>query len=359
MNTMKIAIAGPLPPPAGGMAVQTQQLADLLKEQSVSVELIRTNRPYRPHFVGSLKGIRAVFRLLDYLVDIARVTARVDLVHLMANSGWSWHLFATPVVWIARMRKVPVVLNYRGGEAEQFFQKSWRWVKPTLNRVQTVVVPSGFLERVFQNREVTAQVIPNILQLDQFRNLRRNELNSESPHLIVTRNLEKLYGIDTALEAFALVQKEYPKVRLTIAGSGPEKSHLVERAKTLGVNESVRFAGRLDREEILDLYASADILLNPSLADNSPNSIIEALACGVPVVSSDVGGIPYLIQSGENGMLVKANDPAAMASSATEILQNKELTARLIEQGRQDVEKFDQERVIPQLMSLYERVLSL
>ena len=154
MPEMHIGLVGPLPPPSGGMANQTRQLVRLLQSEGLDVELVQTNAPYKPLWVGRLRGIRALFRLLPYLWQLWRTAGRVDLLHVMANSGWSWHLFAAPAIWVGWLRRTPVVLNYRGGEADEFFQKSFRWVRPSLARVAAVVVPSGFLAGVFRRRGI-------------------------------------------------------------------------------------------------------------------------------------------------------------------------------------------------------------
>src|SRR5690606_24095526 len=113
-------------------------------------------------------------------------------------------------------------------------------------------------------------------------------------HVIVTRNLEPIYDIATALEAFALLRQRFPAAVMTIAGEGPERAHLVKRVEALGIAGQVEFAGRLDRAEVAALYQSADLMMNPSTVDNMPNSVLEAYASGVPVVSTNVGGIPYI-----------------------------------------------------------------
>ena len=92
LDGLRLAIVGPLPPPAGGMANQTRQLAELLRAERVDVTVVQLNAPYRPRFVGRLRGIRALFRLMPYLLSLWRAAGRVDLFHIMANSGWSWHL---------------------------------------------------------------------------------------------------------------------------------------------------------------------------------------------------------------------------------------------------------------------------
>ena len=96
-----VGLVGPLPPPSGGMANQTRQLARLLAEAGVPVELVQVNTPYRPSGSHRCAVVRAVFRLLPYLVRLWRCAGRVDVMHVMANSGWAWHLFAAPAIWIA------------------------------------------------------------------------------------------------------------------------------------------------------------------------------------------------------------------------------------------------------------------
>ena len=97
---MHIAVVGPLPPPAGGMANQTRQLVELLRGEGAGVEVVQVNAPYRPTWAGRLKGVRAIFRLVPYFLQLWRAAGRADLLHVMANSGWSWHLFAAPAIWI-------------------------------------------------------------------------------------------------------------------------------------------------------------------------------------------------------------------------------------------------------------------
>ncbi len=165
-----------------------------------------------------------LFRLLPYLWQLWRTAGRVDLFHVMANSGWSWHLFAAPAIWIGWLRRIPVVVNYRGGEAEGFFQKSFRWVRPSLKRVAAVVVPSGFLAEVFRRRDIDVHIVKNIVDMQRFLSASPPpQQQSNAPHLLVTRNLEAIYDIGTALRAFRRIHQTCPGARLTVCGSGPER----------------------------------------------------------------------------------------------------------------------------------------
>ena len=131
---LRVGLVGPLPPPSGGMANQTLQLTRLLREEGLQVDVVQVNPPYRPAWAERVRGVRAVFRLLPYLLRLWRCAGQCDLLHVMANSGWSWHLFAVPAIWIGRWRGAPVLVNYRGGEAEAFFARSLRWVRPSMAR---------------------------------------------------------------------------------------------------------------------------------------------------------------------------------------------------------------------------------
>ena len=131
-SLLHIAIVGPLPPPAGGMAGQTRQLAELLEREGATVRIVQSNMPYWPSWIARLRGIRAATRLVAFAASLWRVAGDVQILHVMANSGWSWHLFAAPAIWIGRLRGVRVLVNYRGGEAEAFLTRSLRWIRPSL-----------------------------------------------------------------------------------------------------------------------------------------------------------------------------------------------------------------------------------
>ncbi len=359
IKNLPMALVGPLPPPSGGMANQTRQLARLLEEEGARVELVQVNAPYRPAWIGGAKGLRAGFRLLPYLAALWRAAGRARLIHVMANSGWSWHLFAAPAVWIGRLRGAAVVVNYRGGEAEVFFTRAWAWVRPTLNRATVVVVPSGFLEAVFARRGITTRTVPNIIDLERFSPQAPEEQEPQpGPMLVVARNLEPIYDIGTALRAFAQVRDRLPEARLTVAGSGPLRAELEALAGKLGISDSVTFTGRLDNERMAALYGQADLMLNPSLADNMPISILEAAACGVAVVSTDVGGIPHLVADGCSALLVKPQDPRAMGAAALRVLEDAALAARLREAGLELARQYTWPVVRQRLFAVYRDALA-
>lgn len=350
----KLCVVGPLPPPSGGMSHQCEQLVRFLRAEGVAVELVRTNSPYQPAWVGRVPVVRAAFRLLPYLVALWRGIGRAQVVHIFANSGWAWHLLAAPALAVARVRGVPAIVNYRGGQADEFFASTPRHVLRSLARAAQRVTPSAFLLRVFARHGLDAEVIPNVIDLSRFT-ARPWRAAGAAPHLVVTRNLEAIYDIPTALRAFAGVRALRSGARLTVAGTGPELAALQRLAADLGVAKAVRFAGRIDNADIAALYASADIMLNASTVDNMPISILEALASGVPVVSTRAGGIPDLVEHERTALLVPVGDHAAMADAALRLLDDTALAERLRQAGLIDAARYAWPRVRAQWQVAYRR----
>jgi glycosyltransferase involved in cell wall biosynthesis len=355
-SVIGIGLVGPLPPPSGGMANQTRQLARLLQEVGCGVEVVQVNAPYSPPWIEHVHVIRAIFRFVPYVMKLWRIAGRVDLFHVMANSGWAWHLFAAPAVWIAAWRNTPVIINYRGGEAPVFFERHFHWVRPTLKRSALILVPSAFLEQVFRQWGVETVVVPNIVDLGKFHPV---ELPSAPPHIIVTRNLEDLYDISTAIRAFAHIRVAFPDARMTIAGSGPRRSQLEDLCHALDLSQAVSFTGRVDNEQIAALYQRAQLMLNPSLVDNFPISILEAMASGVAIVTTNIGGIPYLVRDGVTGLLVPPGDHEAMAAAALRLLKDGELADRFRRSALAEVEQYTWKQVRSRLFEAYGRALGL
>jgi L-malate glycosyltransferase len=362
LQGLKVGLVGPLPPPSGGMANQTLQLAALLRGDGVEVETIQVNAPYRPAWAARLKGVRALFRMLPYLAALWSAAGRVHVFHVMANSGWSWHLFAAPAIWIARLRGKPVVINYRGGEADAFLSRSRRAVAASLAHADALIVPSGFLEAVFGKYGFAARVVPNIINLDRFSQAQAPALDDSpaapaaGPRLLVARNLEPIYDNASALRAFAIVRAARPQATLVIAGSGPQRAELEALARELGVAGGVTFTGRVDNHAMAQLYRDADIMLNCSLVDNMPNSVLESLACGVPVVSTNVGGVPYLVEDGRTALLVPAAAPESMAQAVLRLCAEPGLAASLRQAGLRQVQQYTWHNVRPRLLDVYRSV---
>ena len=354
MNGVRIALIGPLPPPAGGMANQTAQLADLLTQAGFEVDLVQVNPPWWPFWAKDFRGLRALLRLPGYLLRVWTAARKAQLLHVMANSGWSWHLHAAPAIWIGRLCGKGVVLNYRGGEAAAFLARRAWLIGFTMRRAHALLVPSAYLVRVFAQYGLSAQTVPNIIDLARFQPAMHRPQRAT---ILIARHLEPLYDHATALRAFALVRQSLPHASLIICGEGPELPRLQQLAESLNIQLATHFAGKTENTAMAAHYHQADLMLNPSLADNMPISVLEAWASGVPVVSTNVGGVPDLIQDQVDGLLVPPGNAAAMAKAMLALLDNPDLAQRLASAGLVRAQRYSWSHVAPLLNAQYRRVL--
>lgn len=347
-----IVLVGPLPPPSGGMANQTRQLARLLSGEGCHVIVVQTNRPCTIDWIERIRFLRAVVRLPPYIVALVKAMRSAEIAHVMANSGLAWHLFATPAIWVASLYGVPAIVNYRGGEAAAFLAHRAEVVRFTLRRAAALVVPSGFLRGIFAQHGMASEIVANVVDLSAFCPA---AVPPSGRHIVVTRNLERIYDVATAIRALAIVRAHVDDAAMTIAGSGPEREALEALARELGVFEAVRFTGRLDHSSLPELYREASVALNPSRVDNAPNSLLEALASGVPIVSTDVGGVSHLVSHEKTALLVPPGNPEAMAEAISRLCHDRSLAERLRSEGLAHVQQFAWGQVREGLLRAYRR----
>ena len=154
---------------------------------------------------------------------------------------------------------------------------------------------------------------------------------------------------------FAIIQKQIPEARLIIAGDGPQRDALERLATDLRLTNT-EFVGRLPHERVIELYECTDIFLNGSFIDNQPLSILEAFACGLPVVTTDAGGIPFMVNSEQSGLIVPMGNPERLAGCALRLFSDEELSGRLIANGRRECSKYEWEAVRDQWLAIYARL---
>lgn len=312
----------------GGQAVVAARLlARLGEEPSLEVTFLPIN-PRLPGLLGKLQKIKYVRTILTSLAYVASLLWRVracDCVHVFSASYVSFVLAPTPAILIAKLYGKRVVLNYHSGEAEDHLRRWRRTALPTIRLANVVAVPSRYLVDVFARFGLDARAIYNFVETDCFRFRPRRPLR---PVFLANRNLESLYNVGCTLRAFALIQRRFPEAVLTVAGDGSERVALERLARELELRNT-SFVGRVPQDSMPELYERADIYLNSSEIDNMPVSIIEAYASGSPVVTTDAGGIPYILTHEETGLLVPRGDHEALAAAALRLLEDDALAQRL------------------------------
>ncbi len=345
-----ICLVSELPPPPGGMAVQAEMLASCLRSEGHDVINVPTNALAHGSVWRRVPLLRGAINLSLFLSRLWPACFKANVVHIFSHSYLSFFLFTFPAVAAGKVMGKRVIIHYHGGSAGAFL-KRWFWLaRLALEIADMIVVPSGFLAAVFLRHHLRTYEIPNILALDNFPFRERSPLQ---PHVIMARHLEADYNVACGLRAFALLRQSYPHATLTIAGDGSKKTMLTSLCRELGIADGVTFTGNVENTKMKALYDRADIYLNSSRVDNQPVSILEAFACGLPVVSTAVGGIPYMTQHGEDAMLAPDDDAAQLAAHMVTLLQDNALSTRLIRQARQRVQEHSWGPIYSKLLGLY------
>jgi glycosyltransferase involved in cell wall biosynthesis len=326
---LSVAIVAPSLEILGGQAVQARRLLDAwADDRDVDARLVPIN-PAPPRWLRGamrVKYLRTVLTQLMYYPLLFRELKRADVVHVFSASYFSFLLAPLPAVLVARFCGRPVLMNYRSGEAPDHLARS-RVARTTLRSVNVNVVPSRFLQDVFAAYAIEARIIPNIIDRARFAFRERNPLR---PRLVSTRNFEPLYNVACTLRAFARVQQRYPEATLTLVGAGSQDAALRALTEELELRR-VTFAGRVPPEDIWRFYADADIYVQTPDIDNMPSSILEAYASGLPVISTGAGGVPAMLTDGVHGLLSPVNDDAHVARNICRLLEDPDLTRRVVQ----------------------------
>ena len=312
----------------GGQAVQAQRLLDAWQgDQRVKARLVPINPVPPPPFAAALrvKYLRTIVTQLCYWPLLFRELRNADVVHVFSASYASFLLAPLPAVLIAKLFGRPVVFNYHSGEAPDHLRRSSLARHVMRNWVDLNVVPSPFLRQVLQGFGITARVVPNTIDLDQFAYRVRDSLQ---PRILCTRNFEDIYNVPCVLRAFARVQARHPDATLTLVGRGSQKESLRALALRLELR-NVTFTGAIPPAEISRYYAEADVFVQAPRIDNMPLSVLEAFASGLPVVSTDVGGVPYILTDGVHGLLAPDDDDEAIAARVLTLVDSPPYARRL------------------------------
>ena len=264
------------------------------------------------------------------------------------------HLTGVNKSAIAKSTGLPVRTpsqQYKGFIAEEYFKHHPRFVRRWLTRADCVIVLSGFLEHIFQQYSIPCMVIPNMIELKEIK--RTSVFNPQAPSFISVRSLDETYNIPCILRAFKLVQQEIPGASLTVLGSGPLKNELIRYVEDNKI-QHVQFVGQVTNRDIYSYLAKHDVLLSAPKIDNMPMSLLEAMNAGTLVISSNVGGVPYMIKDGTTGLLYDYDDDKALAKHMIWATKNIEKVQEITSVAHQEVQRYCWANVRKLLLPLYD-----
>ena len=345
----KIALISEFPPPAAGMTILAEEFVSRFNDDGIAIQRIRTNPQLKYlSFFERIRGARSFIKWLIFLFDCRKIISS-DILHIFSSSGLNFWLFSVAPILIAKIFKTKIIIHYHGGGAKDFFQNRNKLLKFSFNNADSFVVPSGYLQSVFKDFGYDTKVIANFANVERFQYRQRESFN---PVVISIRNLTPVYNIQCSVKAFSVLQSKYPEAKMYIIGDGPEKDVIIALVNKLSL-ENVEFIGNVANEKVPEYFDMSDILINSSNVDNMPGSIIEAFAAGVAVVSTDVGGIPYMVENKVTGLLCGINQFEALGNAMLQVVDNPQQSCQMTKNAMQQIKKLEWHMIKQEWLQLY------
>ena len=322
----------------GATVTSVETLSTLLRQEGYEV------------IVASSKINKAI-RIMDMIGHVIRFGRQSGYV-LIDTYSTSNFWYAVIVAWCCRFYDLPYIPILRGGNLPHRLATNPNTSKKLFNNASLNLAPSYYLIDAFNKKGISnIKYIPNTVFLDNYAFIKRESL---SPNLLWVRSFSEIYNPLMALKVLHKLQEEFPEATLTMVGPEKDRSYEECRAFAKAQNLAVTFTGLLSKEAWIALAASHDIFINTTNFDNTPVSVIEAMALGLPVVSTNVGGMSFLIDDGKDGLLSPPKDVQAFVDSISRLLNDTGLARQLAQNARKKAEGFDWTTV----KSLWEEVLS-
>ena len=320
----------------GNTATTIDILSQLLRQEGYQV-------------VTTSKKINKLLRLLDMLWHIIKYRKKVNyvLIDTYSTQNFYFAYLCSQLCRVLGLKYIPVL---HGGNLQNRLQNSPTLSKAIFKNAFKNVTPSEYLKTQFQDFGYhNLEVIPNTIELKNYTF--KNRI-FDKPKLLWVRSFAEIYNPLLAVEVLKILKEEHIEASLSMVG--PEKDGSLELAKQLArkLGIEVIFTGKLSKKEWIKFSEDYNIFINTTNFDNMPVSVIEAMALGLPIVSTNVGGMPFLIDNGVDGILVESNDINAFIKAIENLIANKGFSIQMSKNARHKVEQFDWEIIKEKWISL-------
>ena len=322
----------------GKTATTVETLGALLQQEGFDVCLTSNKR-------------NKLLRLLDMLWHVFKYRKQLEYVLIDTYSTTNF-LYAYYVSQLCRRFKIKYIPILHGGNLEQRLQHSKAKSEAIFHHAYVNVSPSLFLKSVFEKYGYTnVQYIPNNVEIKDYPFTKRSKVEAK---LLWVRSFAEIYHPQMAVRVLHQLQASGVEASLCMVGPEKDNSFAQTQALVKQLNVDVTFTGKLSKSDWISLSKDYDIFINTTNFDNTPVSLIEAMALGLPIVSTNVGGIPYLINDGKDGLLVTADNVAEMCAAIESLLNSPEMVEKLTQSARQKAKTFDWNVVKEQWKQLLE-----
>lgn len=328
-------------------------LGNMLSKHGGSVSMIETLAPklsehYQLEAFSNKKN--QIFRLWDMLKALWTYRHKTDVVLIDSYSTKAfWYTVA--VAFCCRILKIKYIPILRGGDFPNRLQHSIFWCKFVFNHSVANVSPSKYLEEHFTKAGYEVIYIPNFLPIEAYH---FKERKMAKPKMLWVRAFHSIYNPVMAIDVLDRLVQHYPDAELCMVGSDSDGSRaLVEsRAEELGLTKHLRLTGVLSKKAWTELSSGYDIFINTTDFDNMPVTVIEAMALGLPVVSTNAGGLPYLLNDEHDSLLVEKGSVDEMLNQILRVLEEEALSHKLSSNARKKAQTFDWSNVKPLWLEL-------
>lgn len=343
-NPQNILLVGNFTSRTSGVISQSEELAIYLSNLGWHVMAVSSYANKLLRFVNILWTV--IFRRKDYFVVC------IDVF----SSNLSLYLVEVVVFFLRCFRK-PYMLTLHGGGLPEF---SKRWpgrVAKLLEYAYAVTTPSHFIKQEFYSFCENIVYLPNGIDLQKYHFRLRKRPN---PNLCWLRAFHQFYNPNLAIEVLALLKEKYSDIQLTMIGPDRKDGSLetvLTQLELKGLTDHVRIVGAIPKADIPNWLDKYDIYLNTTRYESFGVAVMEAAALGLPIVTTNVGELPYLWVDEEEALLVPCDDAKTMADAVERVLTEQGLAERLSRNARAKAEGFDWSAILPQWENLIQEVL--
>jgi len=313
----------------------------------------KLSQRYKLISVSSQKS--KLLRLSDMVLSILKNKNKLKLVLIDSYSMQAfWYTYI--LARISRINNIPYIPILRGGGYPDRLKNSPGLCKFIFSNSAKNISPSMYLKRHFEESGFEVEYIPNFIPIENYKYQQRENV---TPKLLWVRSFHDIYNPLLALEILKKLKKKYPGAKLCMVGPDKDGSlqKVLNKAEEDNISDSLKITLKLSKAEWLKLSTDYDIFINTTDFDNHPVSVIEAMAIGMPIISTNVGGLPFLIENNVDGILVNPKCSDEFVNEIDRLISDNSLVRKITLNARKKVEEFDWEIIKDRWFTAIDRVL--
>lgn len=290
-----------------------------------------------------------VLRIFQIIKDILLFRGKLVHVDVFSGNAFNIALLASQLI---RIKNATLVLTLHGGNLIEFDKKNKGKIDLLFSKAHKIQTPSLFLKNYFCGRGFDVLYLPNPINLDNFP----FQIKGKNDFRILwVRSFSDIYNPHVAIEVINLLKQTFPSVSLSMVGpDGGLMDNCKALCKKLDLSEKVVFLGPVQNEKLKEFFHTHDVFLNTTSLESFGVALIEAASCGIPIVSTSVGEIPFLWQNKKNALLGKDNSAVELASKIEKLWTTDGLSIILVKEARKKAESFAWEKIKPHWINLIE-----